>query len=317
MFLRILQERIPKEENCTSLVLEMTPNHVINGHLAKRLSERAVTLASRGDEIHIDGNNTDEDPYTCQSGKSQHPGIYINKSVSLIGSADPIPQIKCTETDIRINGSTEIAEKMNVTFFRLLFKQSRVIIQDSSMNINACKFLGSKPMEILLRTRDVLSIQVVNSIFSGDSGCISVVFGKTRISSQNTQVMLKLVESSFDDNVLADLKGSCISVSGLACNITLENVTFSRNKFNSKGIVIIEMDNRNSNIFFQNVRFIHNSPLSTRKVTMDDPYSECIFRGTDLNIFINSSNFESQRARSFDLSASNITLAIYNSSFCG
>ena len=31
MFLRILQERIPKEENCTSLVLEMTPNHVING----------------------------------------------------------------------------------------------------------------------------------------------------------------------------------------------------------------------------------------------------------------------------------------------
>ena len=261
MFLRILQERIPKEENCKSLVLEMTPNHVINGHLAKRLSERAVTLASRGDEIHIDGNNTDEDPYTCQSGKSQHPGIYINKSVSLIGSADPIPQIKCTETDIRINGSTEIAEKMNVTFFRLLFKQSRVIIQDSSMNINACKFLGSKPMEILLRTRDVLSIQVVNSIFSGDSGCISVVFGKTRISSQNTQVMLKLVESSFDDNVLADLKGSCISVSGLACNITLENVTFSRNKFNSKGIVIIEMDNSNSNIFFQNVRFIHNSPL--------------------------------------------------------
>ena len=50
---------------------------------------------------------------------------------------------------------------------------------------------------------------------------------------------------------------------------------------------------------------------------MDDPYSECIFRGTDLNIFINSSNFESQRARSFDLSASNITLAIYNSNFSG
>ena len=97
-------------------------------------------MASRGDEIHIDGNNTDEDPYTCQSGKSQYPGIYINKSVSLIGSTDPISQIKCTETDIRINGSTEIAEKMNVTFFRLLFKRSRVIIQDSSMNINACKF---------------------------------------------------------------------------------------------------------------------------------------------------------------------------------
>lgn len=284
---------------------------------------RAVTLASRGDEIHIDGNNTDKDPYTCQSGTSQHPGIYINKSVSLIGSANPIPQIKCTETDIRINGS-EIAEKMDVTFSRLLFKQSRVSIQDSSININACKFLGSKPMEILLQTRNVLSIQVIKSIFSGNSGCISVVFGKTRISSQNKQVMLNLVESSFDDNVLADLKEGFISVSGsahnapsLGCNITLENVTFSRNKFNSKGIVLIEMDNSNSNIFFQNVRFIDNSPSSTRKVIMDDPYSECIFRGTDLNIFINSSNFESQRARSFDLSASNITLAIYNSNFSG
>ena len=76
---------------------------------------RTVMLASRGDKIHIDGNNTDKHSYTCQSGTSQHPAIYINKTLSLIGSTHPMPQICCfEETGLVFNGS-DSAEDMNIT----------------------------------------------------------------------------------------------------------------------------------------------------------------------------------------------------------
>ena len=101
-------------------------------------------LASRGDKIHIDGNNTDKYPYTCQSGTSQHPGIYMNKTLSLIGSANPMPQIRCfEETGLVFNGS-DSAEDMNITISGLLFSESLVYVQDSSVHIDGCKFQGSK-----------------------------------------------------------------------------------------------------------------------------------------------------------------------------
>ncbi|CAH3151081.1 unnamed protein product, partial [Porites evermanni] len=55
---------------------------------------RAVTLATDDDEIYLDGTNTGKNPYTCDSGTS-HPGIYINKSLSLIGFGNPLPRIRC------------------------------------------------------------------------------------------------------------------------------------------------------------------------------------------------------------------------------
>ena len=283
---------------------------------------RAVTLASHGDRIHLDGTNTNKDPYTCQSGVSQHLGIYINKSVSLIGSASPMPQIRCTEgTGLTFNGSDNVAQ-MNATLSGLLVNESYVKFYDSSVNIDGCKFEDNKQgMLIVTRTS---SIQITNSTFSGNSDCISVVVNSSNSQSQYIKVKFKLMNSSFEGNVLSD-EGSCISFTEspyynkqpVSYDITLENVTFSHNKFSSKGLVFLEMKNGNQHIKFQNVILIDNRPSSGRDVLTGDGDSECIVRSADVNIFIDSSNFTSHHARLFNVSASNISLQIYNSSFVG
>ena len=116
-------------------------------------------MASSGDHIHLEGTNTDKDPYTCQSGTSEHPGIYINRRLSMIGSASPMPQIRCTEgTSVTFNGSDSV-EKINVTFSGLHLKNSFVSVQDASVNIGGCKFEGSaQGLEFVIRTGMVSSI---------------------------------------------------------------------------------------------------------------------------------------------------------------
>ena len=102
-------------------------------------------------------------------------------------------------------------------------------------------------------------------------------------------------------------------------NITLDNVKFSRNKFSSNGLVLLEMDDGNQNIRLQNVLFIDNRPLSDarRRDFTSSSDSDCIIRSTGVNIFINSSNFTREVVRSFSVNASNISLQIFNSSFVG
>ena len=284
---------------------------------------RAATLASRGDHIHIDGTNTDKDPYTCQSGKSRYPGLNINKSVSLIGSASPMPQIRCSQgTGLMFKGSDN-AEQMNVTLSGLLVNESFVGVQDSFVNIHGCKFEGSKEgVAIVIRTKKVLSIHITNSTFSKNNECISVAINSTKSPTTKTQVMFNMTNCSFDGNVLSD-GGSCISFTGssyidqsVSCNIILKNVTFSRNMFSSKGLVYLDIDNGSQHINFQNLSFINNSPSPGQDVLPSDSVSECIFHSTDVDVFINSSNFTSENARSFKVNATNMAFQIHNSHFC-
>ena len=285
---------------------------------------RAVTLASREDRIHLDGSNTDKDPYTCQSGKPDHPGIYINKSLSLIGYASPMPQIRCSEgTGLTFNGSDD-AQQMNVTLSGLLVNESFVSVQDNSVNIAGCKFEGSKQgLEFVIRTKIESSIQITNSTFLKNRECIAVVVNSTKNPSQSIQVMFKLTNSSFDGNVLSD-EGRCISFTeslrnnkSVSCDITLQNVSFTRNKFSSKGLVFLEMTYGNQNVHLQHVTSIHNSPSYGRDVLTNGSGTECIVRSTAANIFVESSHFTSHHTQAFNVSARKISMQIHNSSFYG
>ena len=285
-------------------------------------------MASRWDHIHLDGTNTDKDPYTCQSGASEHPGIYINKSLSLIGSAGPMPQIRCTEgtgsAGLTFNCSDDV-EHTNVTLSRILVNGTLVSIQDSSAKIDGCRFEGSKGINFIIRSnyaKTVQTIEIANSTFSRNKECILFSVNSTKSPSQKTQVVFKLTNTSFDANILSN--ETCISFTesphsnqSTSFNITLQNVTFSGNKFSSKGLVFLKMENGNHNIFFQNVVLKDNSPLSGRDVLTSEGYSECIVCSTSVDISINSSTFKSQSARSYKIRALNISLQIYDSSFCG
>jgi len=281
-------------------------------------------MASRGDQIHLDGTNTDKEPYTCQPGTSEHPGIYINTSLSLIGYGISRPQIRCSEgTNLAIDGSAD-GEATNVTFSGLFFNESSVNFQDSSANIEGCKFVASKQgVKFVIHTKIVSSLHISNSAFSRNRECFSVVVNSTKNPSQGIQAMFKVTNASFDGNVLSNER-ACISFTempygnkSVSCDVTLENVTFFHNKFSSKGLVFLKMDNGNHNIHLQNVTFANNNPSSGRDVLTPSDDSEYIVHTSGVSIFIKSSNFISKAARSFNVSASNISLQIFNSSFVG
>jgi len=256
---------------------------------------------------------------------SEHPGIYINKSLSLIGYGSSLPQIRCSEgTGLVFNGSKNAKETLRLT--GLFFNESAVRVQDFSVRIDECIFKGSKQgFQFVITTNMAPGIEIINSTFTRNRNCISVVVTGTRNPSQDTNVILKLANSTFDRNIFSD-EGKCISFTeppytnhSVNSNMALESVTFFRNKFSSRGLVYLKIDNGYQNIHLQNVTFIGNRPLSgaDRDVLTSSGDSECIIQSSAVNIVINSSNFTSEAAQSFNVSASNISLQIFNSSFAG
>ena len=271
----------------------------------------------------MDGTNTHKDPYTCQSESSLHPGIYVNKSLSLIGYGPIPPHIRCCEgSNMTFDGSSN-AQQINFTLSGLYLNESSVYFQDSSVTIDSCTFEGSKRgVQFLINTRMVSTVQITNSSFSKNSECISIAVNSSKEQSQILQVIFTLNNSSFYGNAMSD-KGSCISFKespdnnqSVSCNITLENVTFSHNKFSSSGLVFLELENGKQEIHLRDVKFINNNALSGLDAFVDS-HSEYNVRSNVVNIFINASNFKTQNARPFNVRASNISLQIYNSSFGG
>lgn len=232
-----------------------------------------------------------------------------------------MPQIRCSEgTGFDFNGS-DSAEQMNVTLSGLFVNESFLSFQDCSAKIDGCKFEGSKYGVEFVKS----NIQISNSAFSKSRQCISIALNGTKNTTQNTQVLFTLTNSSFKGNVLSD-NGTCISFikfpntkESVSCDITLENVRFSRNLFTSNGLFILKMNGGNQNIHLHNVTFNENSPLPGRDFLRTiDGYSEFVVNSkSSVHIFINSSNFTSQTARSFNVSASNVSFQVTNSSFWG
>ena len=285
---------------------------------------RAVELASSGDHILLDGNNTDKDPYNCQSRSPELSGVQINKSLSIMGYGSFMPHIQCNKgAGLQFNGSNN-KHQMNVTLSRLLVSQSSIMVQDSSVRIDGCRFERSKGVVINIRSRLILNILVRNSIFYNNSACISVVVNSTKKQSKNIQVVFKMRNSSFlYSNVRKDM-GKCISFTesqnssqSVSCDITLEHTAFSGNKFIlPQGLISLEINNGSQSIQFKSVTFFDNGISSTREDLITDSVL-CIVRGTDVNISISSSKFSSEYAKVLNGSAEDISFHIYNSTFRG
>ena len=279
-------------------------------------------MASSKDYIYLDGKNTENDPYTCQAETTVHPGIYINKSLSLVGFGPKPPHIRCPE-GLTFDGSDD-AQQMHTTLSGLFLDESLVYFQDSSVNIDRCKFEGSKRgVLFLVSTAMVSNIQITDSAFVNNSECISVVVNNTMNLSEDVLVTFTLKNSCFQGNAMSD-EGRCMSFSessedkhSVSFNITLENVEFSDNKFSSKGLVFLDMENGNQEINLQRVKFIKNSALPRPNVFGNGGHSELIANSNSVNIFINESSFSSTNARSFLVNASSISMEIFNSSFGG
>ena len=244
----------------------------------------AVTLATYDDLIYLDGTNTSKNPYTCDSGTS-HPGIYINKSLSLIGFGDPLPRIRCSGGSfLAFNGSVDALHEIRANISGIIFGGSFLTFLESSAYIQNCKFNDRQEgVKFTIHKMIDSSLHIKDTIFSENMAGISVDLAHTN------------QDISFD--------------------LTLENVTLIHNQFSPKGLISLNMKNGNHIIHFQDVTFIDNCASGCQ----NEPSTECIVQSTRaaVTIFIDSSRFQGQQTRLFAISGSNISLFIHNSSFVG
>ena len=243
----------------------------------------AVTLATHDDVIYLDGTNTSKNPYTCDSG-TLHPGIYINKSLSLIGFANPLPRIRCSGGSfLAFNGSVDALHEIRANISGIIFSGSSLTFLESSAYIQNCKFNDSQEgVKFTIHKMIDSSLHIKDTIFSENMAGISVDLAHTN------------QDISFD--------------------LTLENVTLIHNQFSPKGLISLNLKNGNHIIHFKDVTFIDNCASGYQY----EP-TECIVQSTRaaVTIFIDSSHFQGQKTRLFAISGSNISLFIHNSRFVG
>ena len=280
-----------------------------------------MSLASDGDIIYLDGINTDHDPYNCQS--TQHPGLYINKSLALVGIGPSPPHIRCSEgASLTFDGSGN-ATQINVTLSGLFVNDSLVYFQDSSANIYGCQFVGSKHgVKFVINRRVVSDIVITDSKFVRNMECISIFVTDSRIGSPIIQQNFILKNSTMSENNIAK-GGNFISFTEspdnkktVNCFIVVETVTFSGNTYNSKGLIYLRFKNGDQYFQYHEVKSINNRPLPIKeKLIGHQRNSEFTLNCQNVSISINSSNLTAQNARTLNMSATNILLQISNSRF--
>ena len=243
----------------------------------------AVSSATHDDLIYLDGTNTGKNPYTCDS-RTLHPGIYINKSLSLIGFGNPLPRIRCSGGSfLAFKGSVDALHEIRANISGIIFSGSSLTFLESSAYIQNCKFNDSQEgVKFTIHKMIDSSLHIKDTIFSENMAGISVDLAHTN------------QDISFD--------------------LTLENVTLIHNQFSPKGLISLNMKNGNHIIHFKDVTFIDNCASGYQY----EP-TECIVQSTRaaVTIFIDSSHFQGQQTRLFAISGSNISLFIHNSSFVG
>ena len=240
-------------------------------------------MATHDDVIYLDGTNTSKNPYTCDSG-TLHPGIYINKSLSLIGFGNPLPRIRCSGGSfLAFNGSADALHEIRANISGIFFSGSSLTFLESSAYIQNCKFNDRQEgVKFTIHKMIDSRLHIKDTIFSENMAGISVDLAHTN------------QDISFD--------------------LTLENVTLIHNQFSPKGLISLNMKNGNHIIHFKDVTFIDNCASGYQY----EP-TECIVQSTRaaVTIFIDSSHFQGQQTRLFAISGSNISLFIHNSSFVG
>ena len=275
---------------------------------------RAVNLASDGAHIYLDGDNTDKDPYTCDSTSTlSYPGIYVNKSLSFVRFG-ATPQIRCFNgTNVIFEGSNNDFE-VNVVLSGLIFNDTIITFRDSSAIMDGCEFKGRKQsINFTITNKNFTSIQVRNSLFSKNATGLSVVVD-TRKKGSLTNLVLEIKNATFKDNFDTDT-GKLIDIQSshsVSCDLTLDNVTFSNNMVSRMGLVYISLAKGHQNLLLKNTVVTGNNHLC--------PFGDCselCITSNSASVLVGGANFLGLSGRAISITATNLSAQVYNSSFKG
>lgn len=273
--------------------------------------------------MFLDGTNTDSDPYNCQPVTPYHPGIYISKSLSLIGSGSKA-RITCTDGHVFIFSGLDSDLQMEVILRNLEFHNTPISFLDSVAEIHHCTFSGVRQncaVNTTLVNKSLLAFSVHNSLFQNNSASVSAVIDrKVSDGKPPTRMSINMTDTSFRNNQTTSFSNVIFSATTTEsarqmanCTVIFENVSFRWISTEGTNTALkIDIENATSTIQFNEVVF---------NETTGGPFTSfltyCTLRSSQsITVLINNSTSLGY-GTAFKISSSKVVTQVWNSSFVG
>ncbi|KAJ7391335.1 hypothetical protein OS493_019469 [Desmophyllum pertusum] len=164
---------------------------------------QAVRQVDWGGSIYLNGTGTEHHPYDC-SLPDYHPGIYVNKSLSMKSNYS-ISHVSC-------NGGLYF-QKMPGKRQPLWFEISGIVFQQTSLKFEDCSFVkifncsfkgGLTPLTIYMKKISNFSLDIQgSSLFHNNSLCIKFILFDSIVNPER-YVAINVTDTYFDENGIHD-----------------------------------------------------------------------------------------------------------------
>ncbi|EDO49986.1 predicted protein [Nematostella vectensis] len=276
-----------------------------------------------GSFVYIDGTGTLTNPYTCINVTSNHPGIFVNRSISLIGYNFPV-FIECGHEQ-GLTFEAKSGSDLLVKLAGLVLLNSLIKVVDSSIDIDNCQFLGDKqPISVMQDTQSI-QITVSNSTCMNTPSFLSVEIKGRNVSGSNVQV--KISDSNIQGlksfyptppptALMVQSTNNHLTPELISFDIHLQNVSFVSNMLSTNGLIYVNLKGVLCNIKIDKVLFTKSKHIArsgivriigpnqlnvliTNIISMSNPYLQCIYLDSpsgNATVRINNSSFTDHKS---------------------
>ena len=231
-----------------------------------------------------------------------------------------MPQIRC------LSGASLIFDgadnDFQITLSGLFFNDTLVIFRGSSAEVDGCEFAGRRQrVEFTVGNKTSTSIRIQNSLFWKNTSGLSVNISSLTNRNQNQFLILELKNTTFRDNFvlsetderkLITVEGISPLTQGFKCKFTLDNVTFLKNLFSRMGLLNVNLRNGHLNMSLKDLVVQGNNHFCS-----SGDCTELVFKSNSVTSFISGAYFTALSGRAVVMTATNLSVQIYNSSFSG
>ena len=217
-----------------------------------------IQQLSTGLYIYLDGTDTLEKPYACQSSDARYSGILLTKSVSFVGIKSRA-HISCLHSRPWTADGTERKHGIRISFSGLAFLHTPVLLLDASVAVDDTVFAETKPVSLDIDVVNLprFDLSLNNAVFKNNTACI-------KISPKSTKVFVNTSNTIFYQN--GNPSSNIPSILQLLSwffpiNIQLRNCSFVKNTFGEYGMFLVSNKFGATNVLLKQLRLEENRQM--------------------------------------------------------
>ena len=229
------------------------------GHVSSpcRTIPYGIQQLSTGLYIYLDGTDTLENPYPCESSDPRYPVITIMKNVSFV-SIKSRAHISCREGNGGIANGLGHKHGIRISFSGLTFLDTSIGFFDASVAADDVVFANSKletlRFSVLRSSRVDLSLN--NVVFQNNVACIDM-------DSKKGKIFVKITNTVFYQN--GNLFSSVSSILSVytfsSINIQLINCSFEKNTLKGSSMISVYSAGGTTNVLLKQLKLNENGQI--------------------------------------------------------